>query len=153
LKDENVKQISTAYEHTLILKKDGDVIGFGNTTGGKLNTKEKNFITPTKILSGFNVKQVFSSSSCSSFLTEDGSFFSHGKLGDFNENAIFSNKLAKYFNQVEMVEWTPEEHRLFSESFKNLIFCFVCCLKKIGESFGFKIPKYLTFMIIKFSTE
>ena len=152
MKDESIKQISTAYNHTLILKENGDVIGFGSNENQKLVQSEET-IAPKTILSGSNVKQVFCCSGISFFLYNDGSLLMNGRISGevFHSRLLLSNSSIKYFNETQINEWSPVNHHLFSRSFKQSTHCFVCCLKRINQKNNLKLPKYLLFMIVKFS--
>ena len=56
--------------------------------------------------------------------------------------------MAKYFLNCNK-EWKKEIHHKFSKSFKNSVFSFVCCLKKIEQNLPFKMGKFVVFEIIK----
>ena len=153
LKDESIKQISTAYNHTLILKENGDVLGFGSNGNQKLVQSKEITLTPQTVLNESNLKQVFSTYHASFFLNNDGSISMRGKFSEIdNKNhLLIQNSSIKYFNETQINEWSPENHHLFSRSFKQSTLCFVCCLKRINQKYNLKLPKYLLFMIVKFS--
>ena len=60
MKIENVKTISTAEYHTFILKKDGEMIGFGSNDFKKLsvNSKQNEFLSPQTIMKDENIQSV-----------------------------------------------------------------------------------------------
>ena len=151
LKDDSIKQISTSFAHSLILKENGDVIGFGSNECFQLLENDDISMIPTTILSKSNVIRIFCGEKISFFLNKDGSLFSYGGYisNDFKNQILIPNHSVKFINQTDRCEWTPESHHLFSESFKISVFRFVCCLKVLNKNFDFKVPKYLIFMIVK----
>ena len=155
MKDDKIKQIATAFNHTLLLKENGDVIGFGLTEDGKLIQTDKKNIHPTIIMSDPKIKSVYCVTNGTFVLMQDGSLLIYGRSSVFNSpnnHLLFSNHSVKFINHFIDSDWTPESHHLFSESFKISVFCFVCCLKVLNKKFDFKVPKYLTFIIVKSTT-
>ena len=151
LKDDKIKQISTAFNHNLLLKENGDVIGFGASHPFKLILKGERTFAPKIIMSDPKIKRVFCSYEGTFVLMQDGSLFFHGKFfgTEYKNHLVISNPSINFVNHFIDSEWTPESHHLFSESFKISVFCFVCCLKVLNKKFDFKVPKYLTFIIVK----
>jgi hypothetical protein len=48
-------------------------------------------------------------------------------------------------------KWETSNHKYFPSSYKQIIFTFLVCLKKVGEKNRFKIPKFVVFEIFKAS--
>ena len=153
MKDETIIKISTAYNHTLIFKKNGDVIGFGLSVSGRFLVNEESTFPPKKIMSDPKLKSVFCGYNGSFFLMQDGSLFFHGRINEkeYKNHLVISNNSIKFINHMIDSEWTPESHHLFSEFFKISVLSFVCCLKVLNKKYKIKVPKYLIFMIVKFS--
>src|SRR5690348_8519440 len=76
---ENIKMISCGANHTLALRNDGKVFGFGNNYFGQLSLGHRdNVYSPVLISSLENIKVIASKINHSLVLRDDGKVFSFG---------------------------------------------------------------------------
>lgn len=157
-----IETICCGFNHTLILKSDGELIGFGINSEGQLGTGNKQHqYKPVFILKDPKIKQVSSSVSSSMILKEDEEVWvwgknDCGKLGTGNKEDQHKPVLMMKNENIFSINggrrvliWSPEDHKYFSSSFQQRILLFLLFLKRNQSQTGLKIPKPVIHEIIK----
>ena len=79
MNDNTITQISCGGEHTLMLKQNGSLFGFGNNEYGQLGTgNNENQNEPKLILKDIEISQIHCGSFHSIFLRQNGNVYSFG---------------------------------------------------------------------------
>ena len=61
----------------------------------------------------------------------------------------FFEEVGAYIILHERGGWSVKDHHLMSYQFKLQTYTLVCCLKRIQQTMGLKVPKFLVYEIIK----
>ena len=100
MKDKNIKNVIVGFEHSVILKKNGDIFTFGNNSSGQLgiSVENKKLNKPFLLLNHPNIIKLVCGAFFTIFLTEKGQIFGFGsnKYSELNyegESVIDSPKM------------------------------------------------------------
>jgi len=143
----DVKSISNGSNHTLILKHNGDLIGYGSNRSKQLFTSKflhTEIWIPTLIKNDTTIKHIYCGCYSSMILKYDGELII-SQNGDNNYISIkFEN--IKAINGMEiMPSWSRITHKYYTETSQQQIFTFLLIIKR-NELI--KPPKYIFINLI-----
>lgn len=156
LNNKNIKIISCGNHHTMIYTNNGDLLGFGHNTNKQLILNNYTYIymnKPTLLMNDKNIKTIHCGSDYSIIYKNDGSLLYFGFFNyDYNNGKILLNdpSIIRFNNQVIPFEWSPVNHKYFSNKFHLQTLILYKCLNRIQSSKSIKIPKFVIYEIIKF---
>jgi len=158
----DIKQISCGTHHVMILKNNGELIGYGDNNCGQLGLNEKQYlILPTLLMTNRNIISI----SC--YQNNSMIYFDNGELLGFgyefhhqsllkSEWEVTNSTLIIKNNNMHIIKsesfervWSHETHKTFPNTFKQKILLFVVHLKRNYVKTKIKIPKFVLFEIIK----
>eukprot|EP01091_Cochliopodium_minus_P008271 TRINITY_DN1844_c1_g1_i2.p1 TRINITY_DN1844_c1_g1~~TRINITY_DN1844_c1_g1_i2.p1 ORF type:complete len:312 (+),score=81.61 TRINITY_DN1844_c1_g1_i2:231-1166(+) len=154
-KIEDIILISTSYDHNFILKKDGELVGFGINEELKISHKfpKDKVLLPQTIMKDENIQSVVCTTSGTLIHYNDGKIFARGCFISkvYLNEMIFNKPSIMFVGSGDIEPWSPRTHEHFPIEIKQSILQFVLVLKYFQKKFGFKITKYLLHSIIELS--
>ena len=167
-KNESIRQITCGKDHTLILKKQGELFGFGSNFHGQLNLNGQSGLdddmykyATSYMIKDHGIRQIICAGHYSFMLKQSGELFGFGRnsegqlgLGNYkNTNIpkplmIIENIISINGIIVEKIKWDPNIYSILSQIKRTEIknFLLVChCYKQIH---GICMVKYMRHMII-----
>ena len=173
--DLEIKSIACGYNHSMILKNNGELYVYGSNFFGQLgleDTKEKNELK--LLMKDPEIKSIYCDAWYSMILKNNGDLFvfgdnSHNQLGIcFSKCKLKQDEWGKYLyldkptllmndknisiinTGTRQINWTHQQHKYFSLEFQQRIHTFLLFLKRNQMKTGLKIPKFVLFEIIKY---
>ena len=164
--NENIKFIHCGDYHSILYMNNEDLLVFGLNDFGQLGLgDDKDRWIPTLLMNDKEIKMISCGSRHSLIYKNNGDLFVfgnnyQGQLGLIqNENKIFvinrptllmnDPSIIKINNSSVLLEWSPINHKYFSNIFKMEILTLYKCLKHIQNIHGLKVPKFVIYEIIK----
>jgi len=157
MKDERIKAIALGNEHSIILMKDGELLGSGSNTFGQLGLNEfKYYYQFTLIRYDEQIKQIYAGMCHTLILSKSGEIFGlgsseFGELGFLNSkphNSIkieINEKINMLIGQSQQA-WSFSNHSEFSQHFQQLIITFLLCQRRFSKFY--RLPKPIFQLII-----
>lgn len=161
--DGEIKAIHCSGYHSIIHKND-NLFVFGYNCHGQLGLND-NVSRKIPTLLSFdanNIKMISGQLFYSIIYKNNGDLFGFGFNIDIYINLDNDKSINKYplimsdpsiikiNNQSVSFEWSPLNHKYFSDSFQIEVLILYKCLKKIQLLSGLKIPRFVIYEIIKF---
>lgn len=103
MKDEEVKQVSTGYAHSIILRKNGDLVIFGDGRIGQLGNGDLKICSPRVLLNDKQIVAIRCGQNHSTFLKSDGSVYSFGQVCIVKKS--FFCILKEYVEELQWTAW------------------------------------------------
>lgn len=172
MNDKEIKMIYCGSYYSMIYKNNGDLLVFGSNQYGQLGFKANDnidirnnnryILMPTLLMNDINIKIIYCGRKHSIIYKNDGDLLvfgnnDNGQLGFINDKKniyepilIMNDPLfVKINDQPILVEWSPKNHKYFSDTFKFEVLILYKCLKRIQLLTDLKIPKFIIYEIIK----
>jgi len=124
--DPNIKEIASGAAHTLILKHNGELLGFGNNRSKQLeNSNQDDLATITMIMNDPNIDKIFCGACYSLILKKTGELQLLGKLIiDDTREQIRSNHLSTFTNSsnIKQISCGSEHVMILKENNDLIVF-------------------------------
>ena len=166
MKDEGIKSVACGSEHTMILKKNGQLMVLGRGISGELGLANiAEAPTPTFLMEDDQIEKIACGYRHSLIFKKNGDLLAfgdngHGALGMKNTSKqnfpVVSMRGVRAAvvmgEQGNPVFWSFEDHYFFDQDFQNSIFVFLLSMKRTLPS-NLKLPKPLLSIVINNSLE
>jgi len=151
--NKDIKTICCGRFHSMMYYNNGDLFVFGNNNDGQLglgDNKDRN--KPTLLMNNKDIKMISCGSYHSMIYCNNGDLFIFGSESNKNKPTLLINDPSIInINGISIdFEWSPDNHKYYSDSFKLEIKLLYLCLKRIQNLTQLKIPKFVIYEIIKF---
>ena len=151
IKNKKIICVCCGGAHSVILLKDGQLLGFGDLEGlgNRILSIRLSTIQPILLMKDKTIKRI----SCGEYFTlvqtMNGEVFHFkGKkeqASDVNKTLVMKDTSIKFIQQRNFIdEWTPQNHQNCSKQFKEIVVNLLLCLKIQG----IKVPKFVLFVIV-----
>lgn len=148
LKDPSIKIIACGNYHVLYYTENGDLYGFGCNSNSKLGLDLDIYYKPTFILKDKCIVTIACGQNHSLIYKNNGEIYAFGY--NIKPTLIWTDPSIKFLmNHKTNIEWNPENHNNFPETYKNIIFTFLLCNRRKYLGLNMRIPKYIYFEIFR----
>jgi len=146
--------------HNIIYNKDNNLFVFGSNFYGQLGLGHNNNINiPILLMQDQQIKSISCGYNHSIIQKTNGELLifgnnAYGQLGlEHNQNINIPTLLTKNIKIIQntkITKWRPEDHYRCMDSFKQQIYNFLLCHKRLYYQTIYRVPKPILYIIIKY---
>lgn len=157
MNDPNIRSISCGHKHMIIHKYNGDIFGYGDNRKGQLGSYNKK-INYILITNDPNIKTVICGQYHTLFYKYNGDLILLGydkpkKIKYTLDNPLIlmnDPSIIQIDNIHIKFDWSPINHKYFSDNFKCQVKILYKCLMYMRNLFKIRIPKYIVYEFIEY---